>query len=134
MTPDAREDEYPGRSMGLPRSGRGSIAPLSRRVAAFAIDWAAVVLLSIAFFDYAWWSTLVLFVIIQSVFVATASGSPGHHMCGLRVTRSDGAWVGPWRPIVRSVLIVLVIPAAIWDGDHRGMHDLFSGTVIVRAR
>ncbi|WP_110588778.1 RDD family protein [Microbacterium suaedae] len=133
MTPDANEPDYPGKSLGLPRSGPGSIAPLSRRIGAFATDWAAVVLLSVAFFDYAWWSTLVLFVLIQAIFVTTASGSPGHRLWGLRVVRSDGSWAGPWRPLLRAVLIAVVIPAAIWDENQRGLQDLLVDTVIIRA-
>lgn len=132
MTPDPREHDHPGRSLGLPPSGPGSLAPLSRRVGAFATDWAAVVLLSVAFFDYAWWSTLAIFVVIQALFVATASGSPGHRVWGLRVVRTSGAWVGPWRPLVRATLIALVIPAAIWDENNRGLHDVLADTAIVR--
>ena len=45
----------------------------------------------------------------------------------------DGAWVGLWRPIVRTVLLVLVIPAVIWDADQRGLHDKAAGTVLVRS-
>nr|WP_155048783.1 RDD family protein [Microbacterium sp. ZXX196] len=119
--------------MGLPATGPGSIAPLSRRVGAFVTDWAAVVLLSMAFFDYAWWSTLALFVVIQALFVPTAGGSPGHRIWGLRVVRRGGGWVGPWRPLVRAALIALVIPAAIWDENRLGLHDLLAGTAIVRA-
>ena len=40
--------------------------------------------------------------------------------------------MGLWRPIVRSVLLALVIPAVIWDADQRGLHDKAVGTVLVR--
>lgn len=133
MSSHEREYDYPGKSIGLPRSGSGSIAPLSRRVGAFVTDWAAVVLLSVAFFDYSWWSTLMIFVIIQALFLPTASGSPGHRIWRLRVVRRDGSWVGPWRPFLRSILIVLVIPAVVWDENQRGLHDLLSDTMVVRA-
>jgi uncharacterized RDD family membrane protein YckC len=42
-------------------------------------------------------------------------------------------WPGLWRPIVRSVLLALVIPAVIWDADNRGLHDKAAGTVLVRS-
>lgn len=132
MTAEQSAYDYPGKSIGLPRTGPGSLAPLSRRIGAFATDWAAVVLLSVAFFDYVWWSTLVIFVVLQALFVPTAAGSPGHRIWGLRVVRRGGGWVGPWRPFVRAVLIALVIPAAIWDENQRGLHDLLADTVIVR--
>ena len=44
-----------------------------------------------------------------------------------------GAWVGLWRPIIRTVLLVFVIPAVIFDSDQRGLHDLAAGTVLIRA-
>ncbi|WP_221584470.1 RDD family protein [Microbacterium sp. G2-8] len=132
MSPDTPAQEYPGKSIGLPPAGPGSIAPLSRRVGAFVTDWAAVVLLSMAFFDYEWWSTLLIFIVIQTIFLPTAGGSPGHRLWRLRVIRRGGGWVGVWRPFMRSVLIVLVIPAAIWDENQRGLHDLLADTVIVR--
>jgi hypothetical protein len=34
---------------------------------------------------------------------------------------------------VRSVLLMIVIPALVWDSDHRGFHDKIAGTVLVRA-
>lgn len=132
MTPDSREHDYPGKSIGLPRSGPGSIAPLSRRVGALATDWIAVVLLSAAFFDYAWWSTLAIFFVIQAVFILTMAGSPGHRLWGMRVIRQGGGWAGVWRPLLRALLTTLVIPVAVWDENHRGLHDVLAGTVLVR--
>ena len=44
-----------------------------------------------------------------------------------------GGWVGLWRPIVRTALVLLVIPAVIWDADQRGIHDKIVGTVLIRA-
>ncbi|PZU30429.1 MAG: RDD family protein, partial [Microbacterium sp.] len=43
-----------------------------------------------------------------------------------------GGWVGLWRPIVRTLLLCLVIPAVIWDADQRGVHDKAAGTVLLR--
>ncbi|MGO1234692.1 MAG: RDD family protein [Microbacterium gubbeenense] len=134
MTPDQRSSDYPGKSIGLPQTGPGSLATLPRRIGAFVTDWAAVVLLSAAFFDYTWWSELILFVLIQALFIPTAGGSPGHRIWGLRVTRRNGEWAGAWRPLVRALLTVVVIPAAIWDENNRGLHDVAVDTVIVSSR
>ena len=51
----------------------------------------------------------------------------------MRVVRLGGGWVGVWRPIVRTLLIVIVIPAVIWDADQRGVHDKVTGLVLIRA-
>ena len=134
MTSDAHSSDYPGKSIGLPQTGPGKLATLPRRIGAFATDWAAVVLLSAAFFDYAGWAELMIFVLIQALFIPTAGGSPGHRIWGLRVMRPDGSWSGPWRPLVRALLTVLVIPAAIWDENNRGLHDVLVDTVLVTSR
>jgi hypothetical protein len=32
-----------------------------------------------------------------------------------------------------TALLCIVIPAVIWDADHRGLHDKIAGTVLVRS-
>ena len=124
---------YPGERLGLPREGRGSIARIGRRVGALVIDYgAAVSHLRLLGLGPARRSSLI-FAIIQIVFLPTLQGSPGHRLFGLRIVRVDGAWVGLWRPIVRTVLLVFVIPAVIWDADQRGLHDKAAGTILVRS-
>jgi uncharacterized RDD family membrane protein YckC len=124
--------QWPGERLGLPRAGSGSIARAGRRIAAIAIDWALSVLVSYAFFNYDPIATLLVFVLIQIVFVAFTGASIGHRFLGLRVGVLGGAALGFWRPIVRALLIGIVIPAVIWDRDQRGMHDRLIGTVLVR--
>ena len=74
----------------------------------------------------------VVFSIVQILFLPTLGGSPGHRLLGLRLQLVGGGWVGLWRPIVRTVLLCLVIPAVIWDADQRGLHDKAAGTVLLR--
>src|SRR3546814_7283813 len=126
-------DSYPGERLGLPATGRGSLAPLGRRVPAIILDWGCAVVISIAFFSYDPLATTAIFVIVQILFIPTIGGSPGHRLFGMRVQRVTGGWPGLWRPIVRSVLLSVVIPAVIWDADNRGVHDKAAGTVLVRA-
>ncbi|MDQ0645591.1 RDD family protein [Microbacterium murale] len=124
---------YPGERLGLPAAGPRSIARAGRRIGALAIDWAAAVVISIAFFQYDSIATLVIFAVAQIVFIPTIGGSPGHRILGMRVVMLRGGWVGLWRPIVRTLLLVVVIPAVIWDPDQRGLHDKAVGTVLIRA-
>ncbi|GAA1674228.1 RDD family protein [Microbacterium lacus] len=134
VSPDALPSGgYPGERLGLPEEGRGSLAKLGRRVWAILIDWACAVVISISFFDYAPLATTLVFVVVQIIFIPTIGGSPGHRLLGMRVQRVTGEWPGLWRPVVRSVLLGLVIPAVIWDADNRGLHDKAAGTVLVRA-
>jgi len=126
------ESRYPGERLGFPQHGVGSIARAGRRLGALAIDWACAVVISAAFFGYDAWATTIIFAIVQILFIPTLGGSPGHRILRMRVVRLGGGWVGLWRPIVRTVLLVLVIPAVIWDLDQRGLHDKAAGTVLLR--
>ena len=123
---------WPGKRLRLPESGARSIARPGRRLAAIAIDWASAVLISLAFFNYDPIATLAVFAVLQSVFLLTANGSVGHLVLGMRVVPMTGGYLGLWRPLVRTVLLCLVIPAVIWDADQRGMHDRLVGTILVR--
>src|SRR5690606_22080722 len=105
---------------------------LGRRVVALAIDWGLAVLISLAFFNYDAWANLAIFATAQIVFLVLVNGSLGHLIMGLRVVPLAGGWVGWWRPLVRTLLLCLVIPAVIWDRDQRGLHDRAAGTVLVR--
>ena len=135
---------YPGERLGLPEAGAGSIGRVGRRIAALVIDYAAATILATAFLGYdqfalpgeagaTLFTPMIVFAVLQIVFIPTLGGSPGHRIVGLRVVRADGAWVGLWRPIVRTLLLVVVIPAVIWDQDQRGLHDKAAGTILLRA-
>jgi uncharacterized RDD family membrane protein YckC len=130
--PTAASADWPGKALSLPETGPRSIARLGRRIAALAIDWAAAVLISLAFFAYDPWATLGIFAVAQVVFLLTAGGSVGHIVLGMRVVPIAGGYLGAWRPFARTLLLCLVIPAVIWDRDQRGLHDKLAGTVLVR--
>ncbi|MFC0678112.1 RDD family protein [Lysobacter korlensis] len=124
--------DWPGKRLGLPETGPRSIARPGRRFAGLCLDWALAVVISVAFFAYDPFATLTIFAAAQIVFLITASGSVGHLAFGMRVVPVAGGYLGPWRPIVRTLLLCLLIPAVIWDRDQRGMHDRLAGTVLVR--
>ncbi|GAA4847712.1 RDD family protein [Luteimicrobium xylanilyticum] len=125
-----------GSRLGLPPDGPGSLAPLGRRIVALLIDWALCWAVSLGFFGGSSWATLLIFLGENVVLVGTAGFTIGHRVLGLRVRRlvadaPDGP-PGLLRALVRSVLVCLVIPAVVWDGDGRGLHDRIAGTAIVR--
>ena len=135
---------HPGERLGLPATGPRSIARIGRRIGALLIDYLLATIIAMAFFGYdqfalpgeAGWTQfapMLVFAVLQIVFIPMLAGSPGHLILGMRVVRMGGGWVGVWRPIVRTVLLVLVIPAVIWDADQRGLHDKAAGTVLIRA-
>lgn len=137
------ENDYPGQRLGLPREGRGSIARPGRRIAALLIDVTTAGLIGFAFFSTPDAVTGVpfanpvasnlIFFVAQILFIPLIGGSPGHRLLGMRLELASGGWVGLWRPIVRTVLLALIIPAVVWDSDQRGLHDKAVGTILVRS-
>lgn len=124
--------DWPGKRLGLPQSGPRSVARFGRRLAAIAIDWALASLAGILMFPAERFASLVIFAVLQYAFIVTLSGSIGHLLLGMRVVPIVPAWIGLWRPLVRTVLLCLLIPAFIWDKGQRGLHDQLAGTVLVR--
>ncbi|MET4158195.1 RDD family protein [Agromyces sp. PvR057] len=128
---------WPGERLGLPDEGPSSVARIGRRIAAILIDWAAALVIALLFAPYSSllhsWLTLAIFAIMQIVFIPTIGGSVGHRLMGLRILPIAGGWVGLWRPIVRTALLAIVVPALVWDSDQRGFHDKVAGTVLVRS-
>jgi uncharacterized RDD family membrane protein YckC len=49
------------------------------------------------------------------------------------VRAADGRPVGVPRALLRGVLLALVVPALLMDGDRRGLHDRAAGTIVVSA-
>jgi hypothetical protein len=123
---------WPGKSLGLPESGPRSIGRLGRRVAAILIDWGVATGAGWLFLGGDAFGILAIFAVLQVVFIATLSGSIGHLVLGLRVVPLNPRWVGIVRPLARTVLLCLLIPAVIWDKDQRGVHDQLAGTLLVR--
>lgn len=120
-------------------SGPGSKAPIGRRVGALFVDWmlswcVAALVTGVAFLDVGNWVTLSVFALENVALVATVGYTVGHRLLSVEVrpVASGARWVGPLRAAVRTMLLCLVIPAVIWDGEGRGLHDRAAGTVIVR--
>lgn len=99
---------------------------------ALAIDWGLAILVGLPVFHNSAWPNLAIFMLMQVIFIPTIGGSIGHRIMGLRLVALKGGWIGLWRPIVRTVLLALVLPALIWDSDQRGFHDKVAGTVLLR--
>jgi uncharacterized RDD family membrane protein YckC len=122
---------WAGERLGLPANGSGSLAKVGRRVVALLIDWLLSMLVSQAFAHGDSTFTLVVFGLEQWLLIATLGYGIGHRIMNIQVRRLDGKYVGFWRSLIRISLILLVIPATIWDADNRGLHDKAAGTILV---
>ncbi|MBP1136746.1 putative RDD family membrane protein YckC [Arthrobacter sp. PvP023] len=124
--------KYPGERLGLPEAGRGSIARAGRRILAICIDWGLALVISNYAFGGDPWATLAVFAAEQILLIGTLGYSIGHRLLGIHVVRLCGAPAGPLAALVRTLLLCLVIPAVIFDPDHRGLHDKAMNTILVR--
>jgi len=142
-TPPTIAKDWPGKRLGLPETGPRSIARAGRRILAIIVDWTIATSISVVFFTEGETvldrlgasnatATILAFAVLQVAFISTAGGSLGHLALGLRVVPLTPTWVGVLRPLGRTALLCLFIPAVIWDRDQRGMHDRLVGTVLVR--
>ncbi len=134
---DDTPNRWPGERLGLPEKGPRSVGRFGRRLAAIAIDWVIATGISWLFFrtragDTNPWITLAAFAVLQLVFILFFNGSIGHLALRLRVVPVRGGALAPWRPLVRTALLCLAVPALIWDRDSRGLHDRAAGTLLVR--
>ncbi|MEJ1193711.1 RDD family protein [Arthrobacter sp. R4] len=123
---------YPGERLGLPETGPGSIARAGRRIVAILVDWGIALLISNFAFGGDPWANLAVFAAEQMLLVGTLGYSIGHRLVGIHVVRLGGGPAGPLAAVVRALLLCLVIPAVIFDPDHRGLHDKAMNTVLVR--
>jgi len=135
---------YPGQRYGLPESGPGSVAGWPRRFGALVIDWVVCSLITIAFLYHPqaghaasvlsqprlW--TPAVFGVVDFLLTGLTGVTIGKRLLGLRVIRLDGQPVGLQRAFVRTLLLMLVVPAMIMDRDLRGLQDKAAGTAVVR--
>ncbi|WP_139813436.1 RDD family protein [Mycobacterium simiae] len=129
---------YPGETLGLPKTGPGSLASMGRRLAALMIDWLiayglAALGLAIGLVSEPMLSSavLVIWFVLGVVALRLFGFTPGQLALGLRVAALDER-LGLGRVALRGLLVALVIPALFTDWDGRGIQDRVTNTAVVR--
>ena len=122
---------YPGEKFGLPEEGPRSVAGMGRRVGALLIDWAICTLIAVALFHDQYW-TLAVFAVQDYLLTALTGLTIGKRLAGIRVVRLDGKPVGLLWGLVRTVLLLTIIPPLVTDRDLRGLHDRAANTIVIR--
>jgi RDD family len=134
---ESGQDEwsYRGERLGLPESGPGALAGQGRRIGALFVDWALAYLATGAF---GWhptttqgqWGVIALFAAQMLLLESLLGYTIGKRIFRIHVGRLGGP-LTPLQVIARTILLLLLVPAAIWDRDGRGMHDRLAGTVVL---
>lgn len=133
--PPPSQERPRGASLGLPADGAGSLAAFGTRVGAFLVDAVAAALVAGLFTAPELpgnWS-LLSFALITVVSLVAAGQTPGMRLLGLRLAHPrPGARLALWRAVVRTGLLMLLVPALVVDADGRGLHDRLTGTAVVQ--
>lgn len=122
-----------------------SVAPMGRRLAALVVDWVLCELIVAGvirhsffsgasdprYFTSLWW-TLVLFAAEVYLLTAISGLTVGKRLFGIRVIRTDGSTPGFVWALVRTALLLFVVPPLLSDRDLRGLHDRAADTIVVR--
>ena len=122
---------YPGQRFGLPEKGPGSVASMGRRVLALLIDWLLSMVIAYWITRSQYW-TIAVFAVEVYVLTALTGTTVGKRLLGIRVIRTDGGLVGFRWALVRTALLLTVIPPLLSDRDLRGLHDRAADTIVIR--
>ena len=130
--PAARKAYYPGQGFGLPEHGPGSVAAMPRRLLALLIDWLLSMLVAYWLTHSQFW-TIAVFAVETYVLTATTGFTVGKRLTGIRTIRTGGGMVGFWWALVRTAILLTVVPPLLTDRDLRGLHDRAADTIVIRA-
>jgi uncharacterized RDD family membrane protein YckC len=119
----------------LPEEGPGSLASFGTRVAAFLVDAVgaalAAGLVTAPQLPGNW--SLAAFAAVTVLTLAAFGQTPGMRLLGIRLAHPrQGQRLAPWRAVVRTALLCLLVPALVVDADGRGLHDRLTDTAVVR--
>ncbi|WP_324277262.1 RDD family protein [Blastococcus brunescens] len=129
------QDRVRGASLGLPAGGPGALATFGSRIGAFLVDALGSALVAGLFTapDLPGNWALVAFAGLTVVTLVAFGQTPGMRLLGLRLAHPrPRERLAPWRAVVRTALLCLLVPALVVDADGRGMHDRLTDTAVVK--
>jgi len=122
---------YPGQHLGLPERGPGSVSSMPRRVLALFIDWLLSMVIALWLTHSQFW-TIAIFAVEVFVLTALGGSTVGKRLVGIRTVKIGGGPVGFGWALVRTAILLTVVPPLLTDRDLRGLHDRASDTIVVR--
>jgi uncharacterized RDD family membrane protein YckC len=122
-----------------------SVAPMGKRLIALVVDWVLCELVATlitghnlangtkdpTYFSTQLW-TLGLFALEVWVFTAISGLTIGKRLLSIRVIRTNGSRPGFAWSLLRTILLLCVVPPLLSDRDLRGLHDRAADTIVVR--
>ena len=121
ISPDEPQDE------GFPLP----MASNWRKAQAITIDWIGSLFVAALLLDRSW--TLLIFFLQVSIMTALTGASAGQRLRGIRIIDVNTLQnIAPLGALIRTFLILLVIPAVVQTKQGRGLHDLATKSAAVR--
>jgi len=122
-------------SHGKPSDGL-VVAKAGKRFLAITIDWLMSWAVGSIFFDQdqgrPFWIASVFFLQIF-ILTSTTGASAGQRLVRLRVLRyPELEPLGIGATLLRTLLILLVVPAVVYDNQGRGLHDRIVGSAVMQ--
>ena len=106
------------------------MASMGRRLAALVIDWLLCMVIAYWLTHSQFW-TIAVFAVEDYVLTALTGCTVGKRLLGIRVVRTDGGMVGLRWALVRTAILLTVVPPLLTDRDLRGLHDRASDTMVI---
>jgi uncharacterized RDD family membrane protein YckC len=97
------------------------------------IDWILCLLISRLFAQpfSDGWAPIAVLIVEYGFFVGLFAQTPGMKLTSIRCVRvGTGGAPGIPLALLRGVLLALVIPGLVMDGQRRGLHDRAAGTIM----
>ena len=121
ISPDEPEDQ------GFPLP----MASNWRKAQAITIDWIGSLFVAALLLDRSW--TLLIFFLQVAIMTALTGSSAGQKLRGIRIIDVNTLQnIAPLGALIRTFLIMLVIPAVVQNKEGRGLHDLATKSAAVR--
>jgi uncharacterized RDD family membrane protein YckC len=108
-----------------------SVSSMPRRLLALLIDWLLSMVIAYWLTHSQFW-TIAVFSIETLVLTALTGCTVGKRLVGIRVIRTGGGLVGFRWALVRTAILLTVVPPLLTDRDLRGLHDRAADTIVVR--
>jgi len=102
-----------------------------RKAQAITIDWIGSLFVAALLLDRSW--TLLIFFLQVVIMTALTGASAGQRLRGIRIIDVNTLQnIAPLGALIRTFLILLVIPAVVQTKQGRGLHDLATKSAAVR--
>src|SRR5699024_7704591 len=108
-----------------------SVAPFWRRPLSLVVAWGLCLLVSALVFSGDPLANLLLFVVVNVLFLSLFGATPGRVALRRRVMPVSGRWRRIAPAAVRAALMLLLLPAVVWNRDSQPLHDVAVGTAVV---